>query len=103
MKTLLAYFEGEKERVGFVLDDGTIVEVENICPDPENGFDVSGTDIIEYLDRSVATWHTHPGETNNLSVGDYNTFLSWPYHRHYIVGINGVREYYIEEGEVLVA
>ena len=103
MNKLLTYFEGEKERVGFVLRDGTLVEVANHCSDPENGFEVSGEDIIRYTDDAVATWHTHPGETNNLSVGDYQTFLSWPNLRHFIIGTNGIREYYVEDGEVLIA
>ena len=49
------------ERVGFILEDGELVEVENVCPEPEEGFEVRGEDLVEYAERAVASWHTHPG------------------------------------------
>ena len=101
-QTLLPKLEGPLERVGFILKSGEIVEVPNVCAKPEEGFDVSGEDIVKYADTSVATWHTHPGGNNNLSVSDFNTFLNWPELDHYIVGTNGVRRYYVEQGEVLI-
>ncbi len=102
-KTLLEYYEGEEERVGFVLSNDAIIEVDNIAEDKKEGFDVSSENILHYLDDAVATWHTHPNSTSNLSVGDFETFLNWPNQRHYIVGNDGVQEYYVEDGEVLIA
>lgn len=103
MKKLSELYNSEVERVGFVMKNGDVVEVENQCDDPANGFDVSGEDILKYGTDSIATWHTHPDAPKNLSVGDYHTFLSWPSHRHYIIGNDGVAEYYVEDGEVLIA
>lgn len=98
---LLALFEGDKERVGFVLDDGTIIECQNIAPEPEDSFDVSGEEILKYCDRAVATWHTHPGAKSNLSVGDADTFVLWPDLLHYIVGIDGVTAYAVVNNSVV--
>jgi proteasome lid subunit RPN8/RPN11 len=95
--------EDQLEKVGFVLTNGSIVEVENICHDPENGFDVRGEDILKHEDSAEATWHTHPGCDSNLSVGDHETFLGFPHLAHYIIGIDGIRCFKVEKGRVLVA
>lgn len=99
---LLLKYDGDTERVGFVLKTGEIVEVENVCPQPTEGFDVKGEDIVKYYDLAASTWHTHPGASNNLSVNDYQTFLNWPDHTHFIIGNDGVREYRVENGDVLI-
>jgi proteasome lid subunit RPN8/RPN11 len=101
MNELLDYLEGDKERVGFVLQDGTIVEVPNQAAVPEEGFDVSGEHILKHLYEAKATWHTHPNGTCDLSVGDYHSFLSFPDWSHFIVSPKGVREYVIEDGAVI--
>lgn len=101
MQELLKYLHGDKERVGFVLKDGSVVEVENQAAMPEDGFDVSGEDIFTHLDTAKATWHTHPNGTCDLSVGDYHSFLSFPDWSHFIVSPKGVREYVIEDGAVI--
>ncbi len=90
-----------KERVGFVLDDSTIIEVENICADPEEGFEVRGEDLLRYIDDAVATWHTHPGETSNLSYGDHHSFLNYPDLLHHIIGTDGVTTYAVRNGKVI--
>lgn len=100
---LLELFSGSHERVGFILDSEEIIECQNISTDPENSFKVSADDIIKYADGAIATWHTHPGATNNLSVNDYDMFLSWPHLRHFIIGTDGVREYVVKDGDVLIA
>jgi proteasome lid subunit RPN8/RPN11 len=91
------------EQVGFVLTSGEVVEVKNVCKDPTNGFVVSGEDLLRYSDDVVATWHTHPGATSNLSMSDYESFKNWPQWRHFIAGSDGVAEYYVEDGELLRA
>lgn len=90
--------------MGFILHPRTIVEVENVAPDPEKGFDVSAADLIEYLDEPsevVATWHTHPKADANLSNADYRAFLTLPKLKHYIIGTDGVRAYAVKDGVVL--
>lgn len=73
----------------------------NICDDPENGFDVSDADLNRYCDRAIATWHTHPGATKLLSVGDHETYRSNDELIHFIIGTDGVAAYYVEEGMVM--
>lgn len=89
------------ERVGFVLDDGTIVEVENESPSPEDSFLVPPESLVEYEDRVIATWHTHPTGSSNLSVDDLEGFKSWPDWVHYVVGVDGVRSFRVDQGRVL--
>lgn len=91
------------ERIGFVLRDGTIVELKNMCHDPANGFDFSGEDLLRYEDEALASWHTHTGKDCNLSTEDLNSFLNWPGLTHYIVGSDGVAAYAVEKGNVLRA
>jgi len=99
---LSEFLNSEAERVGFVLKSGEIVEVDNVCHDPANGFDVRGEDILRFARDAEATWHTHPGGDCNLSPNDYETFISWPELAHWIVAPNGVRRYVVNNGAVLV-
>lgn len=99
--SLLFFLEGTKERVGVVLKSLNPVELENVCRDPEEGFEVDASELLAFFDDVVATWHTHPGASCNLSVGDHQCFLNYPELRHYIVGTDGVAEYYVEDGKVL--
>lgn len=91
------------ERVGFILDNGDIVEVPNISDKPNESFSVSTNILSTYEDRMVATWHTHPGGSSNLSVEDLDGFLAWPDQRHYVIGEDGVRCYVVKDGAVLNA
>lgn len=93
------------ERVGFILKDLSVVEVNNICQDPENGFEVDTDDLMKYEDDIVATWHTHPGEgqTSNLSVADYLSFQNYPEWRHLIIGCDGISMFEVVNGKVLCA
>ena len=92
------------ERGGFILDDYTILELKNTSPQPNEGamLDIN-VDQLADLDRAIATWHTHPGATANLSVGDSQTFVGWPTLRHAIVGTDGVRWYAVKHGAVINA
>ncbi|RWB08776.1 MAG: hypothetical protein EOQ39_18815 [Mesorhizobium sp.] len=100
---LLSKYDEAVEHVGFILKSGKVIEVANICENPEEGFDVSGEDIALYALTAKATWHTHPKADFNLSANDFNTFRNWPEMDHYIIGTNGVRKYIVEDGEVLIA
>lgn len=103
LEKLLSKYDEEIEHIGFVLKNGKIVEVENICDKPEEGFEVKGEDIALYALTAKATWHTHPKADFNLSANDFNMFLNWPELDHYIIGNNGIRKYAVEDGEVLIA
>ncbi len=88
------------ERVGFILANGDVVEVENVCSEPMNGFEVSGEDLIKHQD-AIGSWHTHPGQNSNLSTNDWYGFRSWSEWTHFIVGTDGVQSYRVDEGRVL--
>jgi proteasome lid subunit RPN8/RPN11 len=93
------------ERVGFVLQDGSLIEVPNISPHPENSFMVRGEDIMKYAlsGEAQATWHTHPVKDGNLTIEDHEMFLNYPELEHYIVGNDGVRRYSVKDGRVINA
>ncbi len=82
------YLEGAaEERCGFVLEDGTLVEISNVHSEPTKGFRMDPFELLQHLDDPlVGTWHTHPDGDPNLSQEDYAGFLNWPHLKHYIVG-----------------
>ncbi len=101
-KSLLSFLvDSQVERVGLVLRDGTVVELENVCENPAEGFEITGSDYLTYEHVAVASWHTHPASGCNLSMGDMQTYLNYPELRHYIAGTDGVAEYFVEAGKVL--
>jgi proteasome lid subunit RPN8/RPN11 len=102
---LKLYVEDAPERVGFVLPDGSLIEVPNVSGDPYNSFDVSAESLLQHAGygSAIGAWHTHPNASSNLSVDDYEGFLNWPKMTHYIVGNDGVSAYIIKEGLVHVA
>lgn len=102
LEALSKFLTGEFERVGFILESGEIVECVNICSNPVEGFDVGDADMDLYIDDAVATWHTHPGGTKNLSVGDYDTYRGMPNLMHFIVAPDGVAAYVVDRDAVLV-
>ena len=93
------YFDVGVERTGFILQDGSIVEVRNICDDPEDGFLIADEDVLKYAEQSYGFWHTHPGVTSNLSGDDYTTFAAWRNLIHFIVGKDGVRAYQFDKAK----
>ena len=90
-----------KERCGFVLKGNRLVEVKNIHPDPENGFEIDPEAIIRHEDQLKGTWHTHPTTNATLSKDDYACFLNWPHLEHYIISKDEVRRYVVENGIVM--
>lgn len=93
--------EDGPERVGFILKSGKIVEVTNVCVDTNEGFEVSGADLIKYQ-TAVASWHTHPGKPSTLSAEDHHGFRNYPQWTHFIIGTDGVTSYRVEKGRVLI-
>lgn len=93
-----------EERGGLILKDGSVIEFKNVAEVPKEGFLPEITvDLLAHLDNALATWHTHPGASANLSVEDWETFTQWPDHAHAIVGTDGVRWYRVERGVVINA
>lgn len=104
-RLLKRYNEDGPERLGFVLTRGRVVELVNAHDDPEFGAQFFSEDLFEYLysgkHETVATWHTHPSKTSNLSGEDYVAFRNHPQIKHYVIGNDGVTEYYIDEQRVV--
>lgn len=90
---LPAFYQTETERCGVILADGQIVERENLASDPANHFQFR----LEDLEGAVATWHTHPKSTGNLSIDDYYFFKSWPSQTHFIISFDGIWCYLTDE------
>ena len=93
------------ERCGFVLDDGSIVEIANVSETPAASFKMDPVQVLEHLDRVKETWHTHPDTDPNLSGEDHSGFLAWPDMVHSIIGRRGgevvVTRWRVEEGLVI--
>lgn len=100
---LLELLDGDNERVGFILDDDSIIEIENICSDPTDGFEIHTDDLMKYEGHIKASWHTHPGASSNPSMGDLQSFLNYPDWVHYIIGEDGVIAYEVKNGKLLIA
>lgn len=95
------------ERCGFVLKDGTAVEVANIHANPSVGYEMDPVAALKVMETGdvVATWHTHPDSDPNLSGEDYSGFLSWPDLEHAIIGWRDgkvvVARFKVEDGLVM--
>lgn len=88
-----------EERCGLVLASGEIVETSNIAAQPQYSFEIPPEDMVR--EGVVATWHTHPGQSANLSHEDYAGFLNWPTLEHHIIGTDGVRSYRVVDGLIV--
>lgn len=103
MKQLLDFYKDDGPEVcGLILKDNTVVVCENASPNTQEGFAISTDDLIRYEEDMIACWHTHPNESNNLSVEDYIGIKNWPNIKHYIVGNDGVRCYQYRDEQVMV-
>lgn len=90
------------ERCGVILADLSLVELKNLHQTPQAAFEMSADDISA-IPNVIATWHTHPHTSGNLSMPDYWMFVANPHLWHYIVGAGGdVRCYYVEDQVVLL-
>lgn len=86
----------ELEKCGLVIGN-KIVESENTHPNPSSGFIIPAEFMLKHEDTATGTWHTHPNDTANLSNEDYKGFSQWPVLVHYIIGIDGVRCFKLED------
>lgn len=90
------------ERCGFILKDGTVVEVENTSATPSSTFKISEDEISNIgLENICIFWHSHPSGNVNLSLDDYFAFLSFPDQKHRIYNQTGFAEYYVRRGFVM--
>ncbi len=103
LKELLNKYSDEgHERLGFVLEDLTVVELTNCHEDPEHGAKYLSQDLFNYVYNpkypkwAIATWHTHPSEPKNLTGEDYTSFRNHPQLTHYIIGNDGVAHYTVD-------
>lgn len=85
------------ELCGFILNDGSTVEVENLATDSKRDFSFN----VENLPNNViGFWHSHPNNDENLSTEDYIKFLQFPDFIHRIYTKDSFSEYYVRENLV---
>jgi proteasome lid subunit RPN8/RPN11 len=91
------YWKNDSERCGFVLKGGEVVEVINIAEEPEDNFEISAEDVARYEDQILASWHTHPRGSANLSQSDYYLFSQVPEWDHIIISKDELTHYYTDK------
>lgn len=96
--------ESGDERGGYITSDYKMYEVKNNHPEKSNNFMFSCEDLEKLEDDNViATFHTHPNKTSNLSKEDYEAFLNWEKLLHFIIGKDRISCYKVSDrGTVLV-
>lgn len=99
---LLSRYDPDNERGGVVLEDGTVVELNNVAEDTSETFLASPSQILPFLDNMTATWHTHTKESANLSSEDFTTFVGLPDYEHIIVGVNNEIRFYKVKNNAVV-
>lgn len=98
------YSESGGEKGGYITNKGFVIEVENIHPDKDDNFMFS-CDDLDKLDSEdvIATFHTHPNKTSNLSKEDYDSFVNWEKLLHFIVGKDKINCYKVSDrGTVII-
>lgn len=83
-----------RERCGVINKRGRVLEKENRAANPSEDFKFQMKD----LEGAIATWHTHPSGSANLSIADYWFFKSWTTLVHFIIFGNDIRCYMEHEG-----
>lgn len=83
------------EVCGFILKDGSVLEMPNVADDPRRSFLMSQADLIEKVpnpDVIEGLWHSHPRGTTTPSAGDMEMLrlCEW---RYFIVTADEVVEY----------
>lgn len=92
----------DREKCGFILLSGIIIEVDNIHENPINNFAIADKDIDYYvLDNIAAFWHSHIENDSNLSIPDYKSFLKYPNHYHVIFCYNDFTIYKVRNNLVI--
>lgn len=95
--------ESEEERGGYITEDGFVHEVKNVHPQKDNNFMFSCEDLDKLDGENVlATFHTHPNKTSNLSKEDYDAFVNWEKLLHFIIGKDTISCYKVSERGTVV-
>lgn len=89
-----------RERVGFLMTNGDIVEGKNISNSPEKSFMLPAELILECVENAAASWHTHPNGLSEASKADKVAFANYPEIEHYIIGHNDIKCYQVVNGDV---
>ncbi len=92
-------FDFENEVGGFILASGEVVAADGEAD--QHNFTMNSQFLLKYINDAVATWHTHPAATANLSLYDWDTFVSNPDLKHFIIAVDEVRGYEVVNGSVL--
>lgn len=87
-----------KERCGLIMQGGEILELPNQHADPFRNFEFEESEVTSRA--AVATWHTHPVTSANLSAADYHLFLRYDTLWHYIISHDEVRAYFVQNNVV---
>jgi proteasome lid subunit RPN8/RPN11 len=76
------------EACGFVMDDGSIIEIRNVAPNPAKGFEMDRLQLVEKISDKVssivAIWHTHPSGKAAPSKRDLESMRCGAVHRHWL-------------------
>ena len=93
----------QNERCGLLLSGDRIVEIDNIAPEPTEGFEMDPSQALGHImtGEVVATWHTHVNGEPSLSGEDRMGFLAWPDLVHYVISKQGVKKYKVDRGVVV--
>lgn len=86
-----------KELCGYIAEDGSLVELDNLSLSPENNISFNIGSVPE---DAIGLWHSHPSNDVNLSVEDYINFLHFPDYIHRIYSKDSYAEYYVRNDVV---
>jgi len=95
-KKLRDRWDPQIELCGVISPKKRVRQTKNLSDTPESTFLFDGKD----LEGAIASWHSHPDGTANLSIADYRFFQSWPNQAHFIISSDEVRCYTVEKGLV---
>lgn len=102
MALMLHYWNSTTERFGLILEDGAVAEFKNQSQTPGKTLLVDRQSIEPFLPMAVASWHTHPENSVNLSCHDYAMFLTMPSLTHYIITETRIRSFVVSNGKVML-
>lgn len=93
----------DEEVGGYITNKNEVIQCENVHPNKYNNFMFSCEDLDKLENESViATFHTHPKKSANLSKEDYNAFLNWEKLLHFIIGQDKINCYKVSEQGTIV-
>lgn len=100
---LLSFYSDEGAERGGFLTSEEVIECKNSSED--DTFYIPEYETLERMseDDVIATFHTHPNKTANLSKEDFSSFQNWGHLYHFIIGNNGIMCYKVNNrGNVVI-